>query len=630
MASSVDLALYDSLGAPQSATPATGKVDQSHLDLYDSMRNEDQADLSKVTAPGNPADIVAARRAGRPDLLSKAGETLMNGGQPISPAGAAVAGLEGVGGVTQKLESGQANAMNELLPGNKVQGDTTNLEVGDVLASRGVPDPAASLGGLVLSTASMAGPGKVIDYLTSAANSIRANLVKAGVKSAIPQTARILFNKPIAETKYLVDNPEALSKANVSEGAPQKVANNIARDIVAVQRKGTRLYQKAAKNSADIELSPQTSYLHGQELSDILSKEGDPQQVQKILNTPIGKAPVSKTTTTHTYKPGFAMDQESGQIVSRPDYQQVIGQADPGKNTQVTSKMTPIGPVTTKITKTEQLTEKAGAEQTAESTYTLKDLLARAQTGKPITTRELVAARNTLQKLRETSGTAGQMSDAILERLGQADPTYTKAAATWKDYKRAEEYGNQLFGGIFRDPSAVSREARVSAATGAGDKISKIFSNPNTPLAAAPSELDAIFSRNLKGRDYTKQVHDVAAASGMGDIRPRLFGSTIGGSVASVGIPVAAAAGASVISPALSLIPLLAIAGGTPRVNALIIRGLAKNKVLNQKSATFLASPAGRFLQGSGVVASAATKQAGRNAILRQATGQNEATEQTQ
>lgn len=580
--------------------------------LYATMRNEDGFALDEVEAPVSPAEAVAERRRGRPDLLTEAGKH-SNELNPLFE-------LNLLGGALQKGESGYANTINEMM-GNPVKGDTTNLEVGDVAAGMGIPDPmAATIGVVADPVAAVTKVGKVVDTIGAMANDVRAAITQAGIKATIPHTARVLFNKPVAETKHLVNNPDALSKANMSTEAPQKIGQEIARDVTAVQKKATRLYKKAAESS-NVDLTPQASYMAGQELEGVLRSEADAAHLQRILNIPISKAAKTTTKVKQTYKPNFAFDETSGQIVVRPHLTQDLSASGVKKGvkegTTETSVMTPMGPVTEKIVKTSDLVEQAGATVTPEATYTLKNIIDRAKNGQPINTSELVAARNALQAMRSESATAGRMADSLMDRLAEVDPNFAAANSAWRDFRRAEEHASELIGGIKKDYGAASKANRINAVTDGPNKMLRIFDTPGSPLDAAPSELDAILARHLKGqRNYDKRVRDIAAATGMDDVRPRLFGSTIGGGIA-------AGAGAIGYTTGAWAIPMLAVLGGTPRINTLIIRGLQTNKVVTPQGAKWLNSPAGKFAAYTWALSKTGAKNAARNAALRFSTGRN-------
>ncbi len=661
MATQADLDLYNQMGGAQ--TPVQHPdIASEDSQLYDSIQASTSSSApTQYDETGSPLEnkqqILGRRLSSRPDMLEVGGQAIENDplGAMFNPLTMTRNALFTAGGVLQKVTDAIAAPVNELT-GQTVNSDASNKELGDVGVGLGMPEIIADTVGLISDpSARIIGLNRGLEKMGEAAAVLFNNIRKAGIKKALPLTANILLNKPVSEMEHLVNNPSALTKEALKPDAPQKLANEISRNMVAIQRKGTRLYQAAARDAQNTPVYTGMANDMADSLEGILAKEGDIAHQQKILGLPLGyttkesvKPAVYKVGTKEVYYPGKQPSERAQAVADElgveakgtpsqhytTDYNsETVGGAKTGEATTV--KNTDAGPVLKKVITVKESTSRDATQSKA--VYKLGDLIADVRAGKPVTMSQLVSVRDKLQGLRGESGTAGQMSDVVLDYLGQIDPKFAKAASTWSDYKRAENYAEQLFGGIVKDSKASDRANRVLAITGAGDKLSTVHTNPASPMAAAPGELDAIFARNLKtSPNYTNRVKDIAAVQGMNDIRPKLFGTTIASSLAVGigGLGASAAlfgAGKATDNKALqaaSVLPILALGLGSPRVNTWIIQSLVDKKIMTPAAGKYLGSPAGKFLQDtaqrvkSGV--GAATGNATRNAVIRQSTGMND------
>lgn len=648
MATQAELDLYDQVGGNQIPTASTEPtVDPKMLELYDSMRNEDQTNLSQVKAPGAPDDVVAARRQGRPDLLSQTGQAVEN-----SPLGGLnpLTLLGGVGGAIQKIESGKANLINNMM-GKPIQGDTTNLEIGDLLAKGGVPDAMAATGGLIID--SVTDPTGVMRVAGRGAGAIAHGLKEAGkfgLNKAVQLGHLIAGQHPdqvaqLAKKGYAQIVNENLDRSGIGLN---KIADSIIGDLEKLGTVVSDAY-KAFKPTAKVAVPE----LHARALGDALRTELADEVVPQVADALKGAnlrtvATVVKGNTVSKQREKIvehlkpAHDAEGATLVNEAGVAQtdvvkkIIDTAATEKTpTLKTSKGAKVKEsaegVTIPLSKTTVREATTYSDKTKNVKYTFQNLVDDLAAGKPVTQQDLYGASRLLTTMAENgelTARANKLKNPIENALVALNPAYARAKAVSAWRKSAEEAADTLFGGVYK---AGAGEKAPKYANNATNMMNYFETIPQGPLRTAPGMIDeAVLGALGKTTNYADQVADVAATRGASKMLPKLTPLSLGGgaSVAASKMNVPEAVTGAGMGVLLAL--------GSARVTNRLGKALYGNTGPQKAAVKWLNSPAGNFYRNTGIgqTNQEVIKQLGtapnlvRASVLRQMTGRNDTVEQ--
>lgn len=603
-----DLDLYDSLGGTQTpvATPKKGGADTA---LYD------QIEAGHV----QQVDPVAERSAGRQALSPGMYSDQLNSSNPVDRA----MGVVGSSNIpNQAIESGEANALDTFLPGNKAKNSmdpNTPMEMGDVLAARGFSPANAALTGTI---ASVIGNPLNIGHVAGLGVDAVGKLIGKGAKKAIPGITEAaggsFFNKNAAKMRHLAANPGALTDENM-KNAPavaSQIGRDIATDIHKVKKIAGDTWKAASKDAPLTPVPVSSTQKLAEDARGILGE--DIPHSEGLLQTVVTHEPVNSNTYAQTDR--YILPQtedtgildENGQAIMRTiegkhTSKGVVSVNEGGnvqKETQI-RKMDALG--NAKVVGVEK--HQATSDKTQMQPVTLRDMLTRMAQGTPMTAADLSGVRTTLQGLRQTSSIAGRISDNIMEELGNVDERFLKAREASRDLYSLEDNAKTLFGGIQTDMNpSIPAADRVKMVKGGEARLLN-YLNSETPQSAERQSapiIDSILSKYGDPANYTKKISDVSAAEGMHSIKPTggfaVSGAARAYAPAAVGALSAGAGGglAYASHPVVGGAAALAVlAMSAPLTNTKLIQMLKAKKVLPSNFTKLVGSPAAQYLKNS-------------------------------
>lgn len=571
---------------------------------------DDENSQTKGIVWDTPKSAQATREAARPDLVSSLQDQV--GTEPTipEPIEAARRGLTAMGAYGQAQENflaaptvNKIRAMRgESLKSLNALGQEPGqkAEVGDIVreagSAVGLPDwftePFAVTGGM-LGAAIMDPIGAAPRAATKIGKATNDAFEFAkGVKSVL---AQISLNKNPAEMKHLLDGGYLRATDDLFDpgGAPaQRLGNMIAQTWYdKVKKPAQEAYDKIPQAIRNAALPPNANKELYDAVHSSLAEERSSVEVQRILNTDVGKfaedvkgVPTkSKTVTTNIKKvsPKRATEEDITDITNgntrRVD---AIKYAPEGESTMEKIVETTKTPSSKKVNKPR----------------TIANLLNQAAAGVDISARDWDTAAQELQKLSINSPRASKVADGILKLLQSYIPEYGEASALWARNKEAESHLDNLIGGVSQDPTTKKWIANNPA------QLYQYFNSlGGSRLESATSAIDGILGQ-VGEHGVGTMVKDVASlGTKVSNIRPALTSVSLGGGAA------AAAAHAGVHPSIPAAIMATVLGESTPFLSAKGGRSLLQNQRRVQR---IMEAPLGKFLIGQG--------------MLRQVTGRNE------